>query len=499
MSDALDWLNFFQGIANRNISNYDQSQTNDIIANKIKADPNFKVTPEMFASPQGYAAAQPGIELARKEVFGQQAAPTMATLQSFMQDPMFKDATSVQEIAKNPLEAVYGQKKVDDTWQDTTPTASGNPVLAKGLNDFITNYGTQSDLINAANDPASMARVSMIDKLAGNYQNMAQGNKQINDLSAAREKTGTDAALGKFTQGLSVIDSARAYGTPNQPGTFMPDLSATVNQFYNEFAKDPANRYALNDAAKLKDEYLKAQQAKEEGIPFKRVEGNISSGPTNENYAYDVDANGKPIATTKVSVTHTPPAPPQFDARKVAGDEHRLRKEFLSLPEVKEYPTVEVQTKRALKALESMGKGNNVAVDQSIITVFNKMLDPTSVVRESEYARTPGDLAALNRIKGKWDKISQGGAGLTNEDRIALNRMVNAFGVIASQQYETRANEYRDLADRYGYNPANVVVRGNSFRDADAPKTGASIAPSGTKAKLSDGSIVTSDGKGGWN
>ena len=130
---------------------------------------------------------------------------------------------------------------------------------------------------------------------------------------------------------------------------------------------------------------------------------------------------------------------------------------------------MEAQTQRAVKALSEQGKGSNVAVDQSIITIFNKMLDPASVVRESEYARTPQDLSVLSRIKGKWDKIQKGGAGLDATERAALQRMVNNFSEIASQQYNNRVGEYKGLARDYGYNAERVVPRKNALNAKQTP------------------------------
>lgn len=150
-------------------------------------------------------------------------------------------------------------------------------------------------------------------------------------------------------------------------------------------------------------------------------------------------------------------------------NESAMRKEFLTLPEVKEYPTIDQQSKRALKALSDTS-GNKVAVDQSIITTFNKMLDPSSVVRESEYARTPQDMALLNRIKGKWDKLSTGGAGLTDDERQAMFRMITAFKEVADNQYNEQVSYYSDLATRYGYKSENVVRLGGKKSETASPQ-----------------------------
>jgi hypothetical protein len=56
-------------------------------------------------------------------------------------------------------------------------------------------------------------------------------------------------------------------------------------------------------------------------------------------------------------------------------------------------------------------KGANAA-SQAILVTFQKILDPDSVVRESEYARSAQGLGVLARIRGAYMKMVQGGAGV---------------------------------------------------------------------------------------
>ena len=87
--------------------------------------------------------------------------------------------------------------------------------------------------------------------------------------------------------------------------------------------------------------------------------------------------------------------------------EEGLRKEFNGLQTVKEFNTIAVQYSRMRDAMnayleakgtpEEMGLAN--FVDQALVVVFNKILDPGSVVRESEFARTPEGLAYLDRLE----------------------------------------------------------------------------------------------------
>ena len=141
----------------------------------------------------------------------------------------------------------------------------------------------------------------------------------------------------------------------------------------------------------------------------------------------------------------------------------KLRQEFINRPEVKDYVTVSTNV-RAMeglldKAVSSGNKENLVAVDQGLITMYNKLTDPQSVVRESEYARTPGNLPIVNRIYGAIAKVQQGGAGLTDDDRKSLVLGANIILKERGQTYNNALNEYTDLSSKYGLDP-NMVTRG---------------------------------------
>jgi len=151
-----------------------------------------------------------------------------------------------------------------------------------------------------------------------------------------------------------------------------------------------------------------------------------------------------------------------------------LRKEFNARPEIKEYNQVQPKFASLEKTLiESQTTGNKVASDQAMITLFNKITDPTSVVRESEYARTPANLALINRLKGKVEKVMTGGAGLTDQDRQAIISMVRQFKAGYQELFNRTAQEYSDYAKGYGIDPTMVIgerrttgggTRGNTIK-----------------------------------
>lgn len=136
-----------------------------------------------------------------------------------------------------------------------------------------------------------------------------------------------------------------------------------------------------------------------------------------------------------------------------------LRKEYNNLPEVKEANTTMPKIENMEKAYsQSLKSKNFVAVDQALITLFNKLTDPNSVVRESEYARTAQNIPLLNAIKGKAEKVIYGGAGLTVAERNELMKMARSFRDTYKDVRRNRMNEYRGYATSGGVDPNGVFV-----------------------------------------
>ena len=112
--------------------------------------------------------------------------------------------------------------------------------------------------------------------------------------------------------------------------------------------------------------------------------------------------------------------------------------------------------------LQNSLQGNldsHLALDPILITTFNKINDPNSVVRESEYARTSEGLSLSNRFKGSFEKLKKGGSGLTDEDRKSL---VQGAKIIANSQgeiFNQTHNRFSAIASKYNLDP-DVVTGG---------------------------------------
>lgn len=96
-------------------------------------------------------------------------------------------------------------------------------------------------------------------------------------------------------------------------------------------------------------------------------------------------------------------------------------------------------------------RGDMAAGSQAVLVTFQKILDPTSVVRESEYARSASGQALLSRIEGAYERLARGGAGVPLKELEVFSRLAKDF-VKGASQTEVLANEQRRLgmiADQY--------------------------------------------------
>lgn len=169
----------------------------------------------------------------------------------------------------------------------------------------------------------------------------------------------------------------------------------------------------------------------------------------------------------------------------------RVSNQFSGRPEVKDFREMGRYLGNIDQAMKEARETNNfIAVDQTLINAFNKLNDPTSVVRESEYARTANDLKALSKIRGKWEKILSGGAGLTQDDRGAIARMAKNFYSAATNRYNEALNENSLLAASLGVGEEFDLVFSrkeiNEILDQDPANVKIGdiyTAPDGTKYK----------------
>lgn len=205
------------------------------------------------------------------------------------------------------------------------------------------------------------------------------------------------------------------------------------------------------------------------------------------------DAQGNPVAGV---------APDRTEGRKEAfGNAKVLRQEFLTQSK----PFKEVRD--SFTRIRSVSKNPSAAGDLALIFNFMKMLDPGSVVRESEF-RTAED------AKGWLGRMDKEGSAVPANVRLAIQKATTGQKLLPAQRTDflTQAdnlfqsqlgnqseleNIYNGLAQRAGVNQKDVVVDFRVQPDKDAPKETAGGALTGLPPGIPAGSkqIGTSGGK----
>ena len=140
-------------------------------------------------------------------------------------------------------------------------------------------------------------------------------------------------------------------------------------------------------------------------------------------------------------------------------DEKELRQEYLGL--TKDYKIIQ----SAWRGIRSAGERKETdppspASDMALIFGFMKLLDPTSTVREGEYASAQNTTGVPGRVINAFNNAKDG---------IILNQdQRQDFLNLAKNQYESRLGEYSGLktmytklAKRKGFDPENVVLEFN--------------------------------------
>ena len=146
-----------------------------------------------------------------------------------------------------------------------------------------------------------------------------------------------------------------------------------------------------------------------------------------------------------------------------------LRKEFNAEPKVKSASTILDQSNILERAatdgefIKKDGSKIRLAQDQALVMTFNKILDPTSVVRESEYARSGASAGLFESLKGWVKGLTEGGANLTNEGRASILKMGRLISETAKIDMFQQMSDYERFGKIEGVSDENLDLINSAF------------------------------------
>lgn len=150
--------------------------------------------------------------------------------------------------------------------------------------------------------------------------------------------------------------------------------------------------------------------------------------------------------------------------------ETALRKEFTSLPQVKDF---QAQT-TAMGRVASAAKEPSAAGDLALIFSFMKILDPQSVVRETEFANAQNAAGVPDQIRNLYNRILSG-ERLNPDQRADFVGQATRLYRDAENQVGAVRKQYEDIAAKQGLDAARALPNfgyAGELPAQDGPKPG---------------------------
>jgi hypothetical protein len=293
-------------------------------------------------------------------------------------------------------------------------------------------------------------------------QNVAE-TKDILETMQGRESVagnlpleGTNQAIGSLEEPMGDYVAPKPAVAPDKMAALMKTLNAQgaggqalAPQLMSSMFKEetplilPEGGTAINRLGKV----IARGTPKEDKPPVSYQEYKLAQQDgfkgTYQEYQ-DLDANRKrPVTNINVEA-----AKDQKTFDNIVG----IKKAFNQEPIYKAYQ--EIQS--AYGQINEGIKAKSPAGDLVTATKFMKLLDPTSVVRESELALAMKAGGALDRLENYVENVAKG-TKLTPKQRDDFHNLANKFNNLAVQQYNSKRNEWADVAKSHNLNP-NLAV-----------------------------------------
>lgn len=158
------------------------------------------------------------------------------------------------------------------------------------------------------------------------------------------------------------------------------------------------------------------------------------------------------VRTTAMRLAREGGWKPDISDEKTLAQADGLRKEFQGLQEVKEFKTV----RDSYAQIKSIGQEDSAAGDLSLIFSYMKLLDPNSVVRETEFANAENAAGIPDRIRNMWNRAKEG-ERLNEDQRTDFTNKAETIYQSRLKQLNPTINQYKTLAKKRKLDPADVI------------------------------------------
>ena len=340
------------------------------------------------------------------------------------------------EAARKQADAQRGQQVLGELLSNPSPTSEdftkaylANPAIREEVKFLMGNQSaevTKAQLSSAQNLYAAAAQnnLPIVERLLTEQRDAAKngGNEQMYQLA---------------DEGLKMLQS--------DPEMAMKHVRTSTG----------LSILGLGGDIKKVNEAIGINEQKDAVSPIGKIAQDVSSGIIPKSVLDSAIAVDKAAADGGLTL----PQKISEEARLRA--EYSKRTEDLSAAE------------RNFSIIETSAADNSGAGDIALVTSFMKMLDPGSVVRETEFATAANTGGLLAKLKSTVTKIEDG-KFLSPEQRTDFQRLAGKYLEAANAQEQSVQSSYRAIIYNYGLNPVNVF--GARAATAAAPSKAPAVA-----------------------
>jgi Transglycosylase SLT domain len=422
-----------------------------------------------------------------------QAAPIIDALRNIPDDPDHSQRTAFIQSQMPRIEAL-----------GVDPDFIGQLDLSdQGIDGLVQSFATIEDSIKAhakANEPYTLGYG---DKRFVGSKMIAQGDEPVKYVTTPAGSTSTQvsgAGMGGNMNPDAVFNALIEQESGGRPGVIGPQTrygrAQGMTQMLPGTAKEMAAKLGVEyrpdlmtgktpEAAQYQQTLGRAyfdQALQQAGGDMRKALMYYHGGPDTtihgaKTRAYADQVLGRVGSAPKTIVGQPKGAdvPNSAASRKEA---MTFRKEFDNLPEVKNFKTV----RNAYKQIETLTSNPKATAqdDMAAIFTFMKTLDPTSTVREGEYASARNATGVPDQIRNLYNR-AQSGNQLNPQQRRQMRNTAARVYLPVRDAYNSTAEQYQGYAKDAGIEPLNVArLQPRSNNPAAVPISTRSCASMGS-------------------
>jgi len=349
---------------------------------------------------------------------------------------------AVQQNQREQLAAEQAAQQ-QKLMQEDLATLSQNPT-AQGIIERMVKYPELSEYFKRTLDVLNTEqKKAKTDQAWQVYAALNAGDTEmasnLMETQAQAEENSGNAREAKTLRDLNQLIKTRREAALTTVGMFLANAQGAEN-----FTDNVAKLQEARQSQELQHGNIKKQTAE-----LEKMASDLDLAPAQKNKVLaetkklDAEARKAALELEALKTGDT------IDPQKRFDQEEKLRKEFTS--RTKKYDEVN-DTYSNLKASADAANGPG---DVALITAFMKMLDPGSVVRETEFATAQNTSGLITKLTNKLKQVESGEI-LNKAERTKFTELAKQYLDAANQHKDKQKSDMGIVVKNYGLNADNV-------------------------------------------